>query len=91
MPETPPSLSYIGIIMCTTVENFYGCDVLQAEREKEEEYFDQLEKKESIEAKKDNITELRVTVVQCKEVCVVTLYMVQYNYVCMCTIVQLCG
>ncbi len=40
----------------------------KAELEKEEEYFDRLEKKEAIEVKKDSITELRVTVVQCKVV-----------------------
>lgn len=41
----------------------------QVELEKEEAYFDRLEKKEAIELKKDSITELRVSVVQCKVVC----------------------
>lgn len=36
--------------------------------EREEEYFEKLEKKENIESKKTRITELRVTVVICKEV-----------------------
>lgn len=39
---------------------------LQEEREREEEYFDYLEKKENIEEKMASLKELRVNVVQCK-------------------------
>ena len=42
---------------------------LQDEWLREQEYFDRLEKKENMEEKLRNITELRVKVVQCKEVC----------------------
>ena len=41
---------------------------LQDEWEREQEYFDRLEKKENLEEKLKSITELRVTVVQCKQV-----------------------
>ena len=40
----------------------------QEEREREEEYFDYLEKKENIEEKMASLKELRVNVVQCKTV-----------------------
>ena len=39
---------------------------LQGEREREEQYFDYLEKKENIEEKMASVKELRVNVVQCK-------------------------
>ena len=38
----------------------------QEEREREEEYFDYLEKKENIEEKMASLKEVRVNVVQCK-------------------------
>ena len=38
------------------------------ELDKEEEYFERLEKKENLEEKLQTIRELRVAVVQCKEV-----------------------
>ena len=40
----------------------------QEEREREEEYFEYLEKKENIEEKMASLKELRVNVVQCKTV-----------------------
>ena len=39
---------------------------LQGEREREEQYFDYLEKKENIEEKMASVKELRVNVVHCK-------------------------
>ena len=45
-----------------------GCGI-QEEWEKEEVYFEQLEKKEVMEDKLKTLKELSVTVVQCKQVC----------------------
>lgn len=54
------------------------CVLMQGEREREEEYFNYLEKKENIEEKMASIKELRVNVVQCREVCLIA-----YN-ICTC-------
>lgn len=39
---------------------------LQGEKDKEEEYFDYLEKKENIEQKMASVKELQVNVIHCK-------------------------
>ena len=54
------------IVELISITNYYFC--IKAELKREEEYFERLEKKENIELKKNSITELRITVVQCKEV-----------------------
>lgn len=61
-------VSHVQLCACMYVCVLSVNSYMQDEWEREQEYFDRLEKKENIEEKLKSITELRVAVIQCKQV-----------------------